>query len=63
MNTLPEHRRVINGRTFSTPWDPTGFEPLRVYRSGHQWAGRALAIGIGIALAIVLVHWIDWSLA
>lgn len=29
----------------------------------NEWAGRLLAVAIGIALTLVLVHWIDWSLA
>lgn len=62
MNHLPEHRHVINGRTFSAPYDPAGFDPIRVYRSAHNWAGRLLAVVIGVALAVALVHWIDWSL-
>lgn len=62
MNRLPEHRRAIHGRTFSQQWDPAGFDPLRHYRSGNEWAGRLLAVSIGLALDVVLVRWIDWSL-
>ena len=62
MNSLPDHRRIIHGRTFSAPYDPAGFDPLRRYRNGHQWAGRLLAVVIGVGLALTLVRWIDWSL-
>lgn len=61
MNHLPEHRHVINGRTFSAPYDPAGFDPIRVYRSG-KWSSRLLAGFIGVSLALVIVSWIDWSL-
>jgi len=29
----------------------------------HRWAARLLAVAVGIALALAIVHWIDWSLA
>ena len=29
----------------------------------NRWASRLLAVCIGVALAVVLVRWIDWSIA
>jgi len=31
-------------------------------RPHHAWLSWLLATAIGVALAVVLVHWIDWSL-
>ena len=62
MNHLPDHRRVIHGRTHREVWDPCGWDPIRAYPDHGHWLSRLLAIGIGIALAVVLVAWIDWSL-
>lgn len=62
MNTLPEHRRVISGRTYSQPWSASSFDPITVYPSTHAWTSRLLGVAIGIGLALVIVSWIDWSL-
>ena len=62
MNTLPEHRRVISGRTYSQPWSASSFDPITVYRCPQAWASLLLAVAIGIGLALVLIGWIDWSL-
>lgn len=61
MNRLPEHRRVLHGRTFAESWDPAAYDPIRVYRSG-EWSSRLIAVFIGVSLALVVINWIDWSL-
>lgn len=62
MNRIPEHRKVLHGRTHRETWDPSGWDPIRAYPAHGHFASRLLAVAIGIALALVLVHWIDWSL-
>ena len=62
MNRLPAHRQAINGRTHSQPWSASSFDPITVYPSTHAWASRLLAVVIGVAMAVVIVQWIDWSL-
>lgn len=32
MNTLPEHRRVVNGRTFDRPWCAADYDPITAYK-------------------------------
>lgn len=63
MNRLPEHRRVIHGRTWASVWTPASMDPISHYSCTADWLGRLLAVGIGSGLALVLVAWIDWSLA
>jgi|GEM_PF-4098991 hypothetical protein len=57
MNTLPAHRRVINGRTYSQPWSASSFDPITHYRRAFRdWKSWALAAAIGVALTLVLVY-------
>jgi hypothetical protein len=52
---IPEFRRAINSRTHDREWVPEAVEIYR--RSPFARAGDyALAIAIGVALAIVLVE-------
>ncbi len=57
MNSLPEHRRALNGRTWSSSWSAGSFDPISHYQRPHQhWASVALAVAIGVALALVLIY-------
>lgn len=60
--TLPEHRRVLAGRTWPQCWQPASMDPIRHY-TRPSTAGRVtsvlLATLLGVAGAILLVHW--WS--
>ena len=41
MNNLPEHRRIISGRTWREQWRPDDFNPLSLPR-------KALAMGCSL---------------
>jgi hypothetical protein len=59
MNQLPEHRRAINGRTFSRQWRPEEWAAVETYRQPcwERIADVVMAVAIGIVLAIILVSW------
>lgn len=67
MNRLPAHRQAINGRTWPQTWSASSMDPMSHYRRSRRVltlaAGYALAAVIAVGLALVIVHWIDWSLA
>ena len=67
MNTLPEHRRAINGRTFSESWNPGHFDPVERYRSPvpivDRIGGVLLCVGVGVTFALLLVHELAGSVA
>lgn len=62
MTALPPHRRIIHGRTHGHSWSPSSMDPIRHYKRGGGWTSVLLAIAIGIAAAVCIVKWIDWSL-
>ena len=60
MTTLPQHRRIVHGRTWGRSWSPADYDPITVYRR----PGRAeriysvvLAFALGIFGALLLAHW------
>lgn len=61
--TMPEHRRVLAGRTWPTHWSPASMDPIRRYRRTHSLVERVasvlLATLMGVAGAVLLIHW--WS--
>jgi hypothetical protein len=62
MNTLPQHRQIIFGRTAGRTWDPADSDPIRFYPAttrADKVYGVILAIAIGIGSAMLLAHW--WS--
>ena len=63
MNRLPANRQAINGRTHSQSWSASSFDPISHYAHPRSWAGPLLATAIAVGLALVVVMWIDWSLA
>ena len=60
MNTLPEHRRAIYGRTHRQSWNPASFDPIERHKRPVPLTDRVLgfllACGIGVVLALILVH-------
>ena len=61
MNKLPLHRSAQAGRTWSTTWSASDFDPIQAYPRiprQQQAAGVVLAIVIGIVGAVALVHWL-----
>lgn len=45
MTTLPEHRRVLYGRTHAQPWNPADMDPVTVYpRASSRMATVAYAV-------------------
>lgn len=55
MNTLPEHRRVIHARTWSTTWRPEDGDPIERWPARRRWetaADIALAVAAGVGLAL-----------
>jgi hypothetical protein len=60
MNTLPEHRRIVVGRTHGRAWRPEDADPMQYFPAitrAERVAGAALAVFIGIVGAAALVHW------
>lgn len=61
MNTLPDERRAIHGRTHSRPWSASDMDPIERYR-GVSATERALdallAVFLGVMGAVGLVHWL-----
>ena len=58
MNNLPEHRRLIYGRTHGRTWEPSDSDPVTCYpQTGvSRLAGFLLAIGIGASLATLVAY-------
>ena len=60
MTTLPESRRILNGRTYAAPWNPAECDPITVYpRASSRIVTVAYAVvcllasaGIGAMLVI-----------
>ena len=54
---LPEHRRIVCGRTYSHPWDATAMDPIRFYpRESSRYVTVAYAV---VCLAAsVLIGWL-----
>ena len=63
MTTLPEHRRIVYGRTYGRAWSPADMDPIRRYTRPTSPAERAAGVLLGVVLGIVgavmLVSW--WS--
>lgn len=61
MNALPEHRRVLYGRTHCRIYDPSEYDPIQfVPRGGsvlERVAGYALAIAVAVGLGWWLAMW------
>lgn len=54
MNALPEHRRAINGRTFSSPWSASSMDPIRAYtKQGISAINRAIYGGLLVLLVMM----------
>ena len=58
---LPEHRRAINGRTQRCAYRHADYDPITRYPGGTpgRIRGWLLAVAIGLGLALAIVHW--WS--
>lgn len=61
MSALPEHRRIVHGRTHSRSWNQCDSDPIERFRSPvtERVYGVLLAAVMGVFLAAALVHW--WS--
>lgn len=53
---IPEHRRAINGRTWDREWNPYAGTHYKRPPRADRWAGIALAVAIGVALALSLAY-------
>jgi hypothetical protein len=63
VTTLPAHRRIINGRTFSRSWTPADYDPLpKGWVQSDTHRDRVLSVllasVIGIALGALVAIWI-----
>lgn len=57
MNYLPEHRRAINGRTYSQPWSAASMDPIERHEQGATEVLRLLLGGLAVMAALLLfVH-------
>jgi hypothetical protein len=60
MNALPEHRRIVAGRTHGRAWRPEDADPMQFYPAAtkaERIAGVVLAVVLGIVGAALLAHW------
>lgn len=59
MSRLPAHRRAINGVTWSRAWNPADMDPIErpASRRWERVADVMAAVGIGVLLALLAVHW------
>ncbi len=58
MNALPEHRRILSGRTWSQSYSRSHYAPISgPWHRHEQSLGRLLAVLIGIVGGIALVSW------
>ena len=59
MNNLPEHRRILWGRTHGKAWYPADMDPVRFYPNNHdKLAEWLLAAGIGAALGVTIFFYL-----
>jgi hypothetical protein len=59
MNHLPPHRSALMGRTWSRSWRPADWAAIEHPQPVPRWeriGGALLAVGIGIALGVLLVR-------
>lgn len=57
---LPEHRRMLTGRTHGRAWRPEDCDPIQRFHTvsrSERIAGVVLAVVIGIVGAALLAHW------
>lgn len=52
--TLPEHRRIVHGRTWSSAYDPSDFDP-GPYPHERAWGIAEL---IALAILVCIVSWL-----
>lgn len=54
MTTLPEHRRILEGRTYASPWSPSDMDPISCYpRASSRMATVAYAVVCLCASALI----------
>ena len=54
MTTLPESRRILNGRTYAAPWNPAECDPIQVYpRASSRIVTAAYAVVCLLASAAI----------
>jgi len=54
MTTLPESRRILNGRTYAAPWNPAECDPITVYpRASSRILTAAYAVVCLLAAAAI----------
>ena len=59
MNNLPEHRRILWGRTHGKAWEPADMDPVRFYANNHdRLLDWLLAAGIGAALGVTIFFYL-----
>ncbi len=59
MNTLPESRRALYGRTYRESWSPGSMDPIERHRRVpfiDRVLGVLLATAIGVTLALIAAH-------
>lgn len=60
MNQLPESRRAVYGRTFSSRWSPAAFDPIE--RPRESWLRPVDVVGAVVVAALcaaLLLHGMD----
>lgn len=60
MNALPKHRSAQAGRTWSTTWSASDFDPIQAYpraTATERALGVVMAVVIGVVGAVSLIHW------
>jgi hypothetical protein len=58
VNSLPQHRRVLLGRTWNRTWSPADYSPIECWRKPIGLADWIVGIVLGVIGAVALVHFI-----
>lgn len=56
--SLPEHRRAINGRTYSQPWSAASMDPVEGFYSPWVWFLECVVRPVVCVGACVVIGWL-----
>jgi len=58
VNALPEHRRMLAGRTWAQSYSRSHYAPLSgPWRRHERMADVLLAVALGVVVDLSLLHW------
>lgn len=51
---IPEHRKMIHGRTYGRTWRPTDYDPIQRWPRARNWIGTLLTLAVFAGLGVLL---------